>query len=190
MSYVYICHSIVNIAPTKQVRDFLISKGFDVWNYDVGSGDANGDRKAIDDCGAFIVMMSAQAYADTRVQQESQHAEHRKKNIVPVLVEGEVFPRYKRVPHIDLRNGKKPPDSLLALLGGAERGKKPGKLVPVGEDSEQSGHGHMTTLARPKELQKLAEAMRTGLSKTSQNVPAGLTEQLSKSKSSTAKKKK
>jgi hypothetical protein len=161
MSYVYICHSVVNIAAASQVRDFLIDKGFDVWNYEVAN--SKGDRKPIDDCGAFVVLMSAQSYADSRVQQESQHAEYRKKNVVPVLLEGEVFPRYKRIPFVDMRRGAKPPDSLLALLGGALRGDEPGKLVPEDAEGEHSSGGYMTTLARPKELQKLAEAMRTGL---------------------------
>jgi len=161
MSYVYICHSVVNTADASKVRDFLIAKGFDVWNYEVAG--ANGDRKPIDDCGAFVVLMSAQAYADSRVQQESQHAEYRKKNVVPVLLEGEVFPRYKRMPFVDMRNGAKPPKSLLGLLVGADRGKGKGNLVPEDEDGERGSKASMTTLARPKELQKLAEAMRTGL---------------------------
>lgn len=122
MAYVFISYSRHDQIYARQVAESLVAQGFDVWIDDqIDYGD-NWERTifhAIDNCAAFLVIMSPDAYASDWVQRECHYAEKRKKPSFPLLLEGEEFPRYGLTQYIDVTNRQLPSPEFYARLAKA-----------------------------------------------------------------------
>ena len=119
MAYVFISYSKKNYDYARKLADYLIEKGFDVWiddRIDFGSDWIRAIYKAIDDCSAFILVMTPESEQSNWVEREYIHADRKKKQLFPLLLEGEVFPFFERIQDYDLRGDKLPDDVFLGQL--------------------------------------------------------------------------
>lgn len=133
MSHLFISYSKKNRAYARNLADALIQNGFDVWIDDrIDYGD-NWERtmfKAIDDCVAFLIVMTPESYESVWVQRECHHAEKRKKPPFPLLLDGEEFPRYGLTQYVNVKGGTLPPDDFYERLARfAVRKTVPGREV-------------------------------------------------------------
>jgi methylmalonyl-CoA mutase cobalamin-binding subunit len=78
----------------RELLRFLRGHGFDVWADDQVATGGRWDRVVrarIDECAAFILVMSPSADQSDWVAEEIDYARKRGKPIVPLLLDGEVF---------------------------------------------------------------------------------------------------
>jgi|GEM_PF-3331566 len=123
MAAVFISYSKKNREYARKLADHLLANGFDVWIDDRIDYGENWERvifRAIDDCAAFIVIMTPQSYDSDWVLRECAHAEHRKKPQFPMLLDGEVFPRYRLTQYVNVTDGSQPPRDFMERLANFE----------------------------------------------------------------------
>src|SRR5262245_39492281 len=119
MSHVFISYSRQNQDYAHKLAEKLQQEGFEVWiddRIDYGDTWERVIFKAIDDCAAFLVIMTPQSYESDWVLRECQYADKRKRPQFPVLLEGEEFPRYVSTQYADVRSDKLPPDDFYQRL--------------------------------------------------------------------------
>lgn len=133
MPHIFISYSKQDRNYARQLADHLLSLGFDVWiddRIDFGEDWELAIFDAIDQCAAFIVVMTPDSYASKWVRRECHHAEKRKKSEFPILLKGEEFPRYGLNQYVDVRSGILPPDDFYNRLAkSAPRKSAPGLNV-------------------------------------------------------------
>ena len=129
MAHVFISyHKNSSRNYARKLADHLIANGFDVWIDDRINLGSHWEReifKAIEICGAFIIIMTLDAYDSEWVQREYHYADRLKKRQFPVLLDGENFPFYSNVQYIDVRGEKIPPESFLGQLEASGVARKP-----------------------------------------------------------------
>lgn len=127
MSHVFISYSHKNQTYTRQLADELRRRGFEVWNDDkIGYG-ARWQLeifKAIEDCAAFIVIMSPDSLNSDWVEKEYLYADSLKKNLFPLLIEGTRFPYFVNRQCATVQNGALPPEDYFARLAQVVEQKK------------------------------------------------------------------
>jgi formylglycine-generating enzyme required for sulfatase activity len=119
MSYVFISYSKKDRSYARKLADALLNQGFDVWfdaKIDYGENWERAIFKAIDGCGAFVVIMSPDSYESVWVQRECHHAEKRQKPPFPLLLDGEEFPRYGLTQYVNVSGQMLPPDGFYERL--------------------------------------------------------------------------
>jgi formylglycine-generating enzyme required for sulfatase activity len=108
MSHIFISYSKQNKTYARKLADQLKQEGFEVWiddRIDYGDTWERAIFKAIDQCLAFVVIMTPESYESDWVLRECQYADKRKKPQFPVLLDGEEFPRYVSTQYADVRGG-------------------------------------------------------------------------------------
>ncbi len=109
MSHIFISYSRKDIDFARYLRATYEHIGFTVWmdekRLSAGMNWSDELQKAIDNCGAFVVIMSPDSYESKFVQSEILHAIDRKKPIFPVLFIGEPFFLLKAYQYEDMRAG-------------------------------------------------------------------------------------
>jgi formylglycine-generating enzyme required for sulfatase activity len=119
MSYVFISYSKKDRDYARKLADALLNRGFDVWfdaKIDYGENWERAIFKAVDGCGAFVVIMSPDSYESVWVQRECHHAEKRQKPPFPLLLDGEEFPRYGLTQYVNVVGQQLPPDAFFERL--------------------------------------------------------------------------
>jgi formylglycine-generating enzyme required for sulfatase activity len=119
MSYIFISYSKHNRDYVRKLADQLLKKGFDIWIDDRINYGADWELeifKAIDECTAFVVIMTPDSYESRWVRRECHHAEKRNKPPFPVLLDGEEFPRYGPTQYVDVHGEILPPESFYEQL--------------------------------------------------------------------------
>ncbi len=133
MTHIFISYSKRNKTYARRLADHLIASGFDVWiddRIDYGSLWADVIQKAIEDCAAFIVIMTPEARESQWVKTECEYASQQRKRIFPLLLEGEVFFRFVSVQYAIVTDGSLPPDAFLNEIAEAAP-RKPNQGVDV-----------------------------------------------------------
>lgn len=109
MSHIFISYSRKDIDFARYLRATYEHIGFTVWmdekRLSTGMNWSDELQKAIDNCGAFVVIMSPDSHDSKFVQSEILHAIDRKKPIFPVLFIGEPFFLLKAYQYEDMRAG-------------------------------------------------------------------------------------
>ncbi len=119
MAHVFISYAHEDRDYARKLADHLIANGFDVWiddRIDFGSRWIRAIFKAIDDCDAFIVIMTPRAYESEWVENERLYAKKRKKLVFPLLLEGEAFADLGAIQYYDVDGGKLPEQGFLDRL--------------------------------------------------------------------------
>jgi hypothetical protein len=141
MAHVFISYSKQNKAYARKLADHLIASGFDVWiddRIDYGSLWADVIQKAIEDCAAFVVIMSPESRESQWVQTECEYAAQKGKKAFPLLLDGEVFFRYVSVQYVNVADGSLPPKAFLdEVAEHAPRKPGRGEDVTLPEASEE-----------------------------------------------------
>ncbi len=135
MAHVFISyHKDSSKVYANQLADHLIASGFDVWIDDLIEYGTNWEKvifKAVDDCGAQIVIMTPGAYGSAWVQAERLYAQKVNKPVFPVLFRGDIFPAYLGSQSADVSSGQMPPNDFLDALAaaGVSRQDTPGRNI-------------------------------------------------------------
>jgi hypothetical protein len=135
MSHIFISYSKKNKIYARALADHLEAKGFKVWIDDEIDYGEVWERKmfsAIDDCAAFVVIMTPEAYKSDWVLRECEYASRKKKPQFPLLLDGEEFPRYMTHQWLDVRDRQLPSEEFLSTLARyALRGTEQDHMVSV-----------------------------------------------------------
>jgi len=139
MTYIFISYYRDKSSPyAHELADTLMQYGCDVW---VDNRNPSGDEwerkiaKAVDECGAVIVIMTRDSFSTEWVRAERKRAHFERKPIFPILLEGEVFQEYAHLPYADVRDGSPLPDAFLEeVTSSVTRWRPPGENL-----AEQSG---------------------------------------------------
>jgi hypothetical protein len=149
MNHIFISYSRQDRDYARKLADSLLDAGFDVWIDDrIEYGD-DWERvifKAIDDCAAFVVVMSPASSESRWVQRERHYAEQRNKPPFPVLLVGEVFPFYITTQYFDGRGEVLPPADYFDRLA-----QSVPRQETRGEEVTSKPAPHTTPTPRPAE---------------------------------------
>ncbi len=119
MTHIFISYSKKNKPYTDRLVHYLEQAGFNVWydgRIDYGNNWEKEIVKAIESCAAFLVIMTPDAEESDWVSIECQHARDVGKPPFPLLLEGNVFFRYKLTQYVDVRGEILPPEDFLKRL--------------------------------------------------------------------------
>src|SRR5262245_49080866 len=98
MSHVFISYSHEDQEYAHKLAEYLEEHKFVVWiDKHIGYGKKweREIEQAINQCAAFIVVMTPDANESTWVDNECTHANDNAKSTFPILLEGQCFLRYK-----------------------------------------------------------------------------------------------
>src|SRR5690349_18137439 len=94
MSHIFISYSRKDQIYARQLADELILRGFDVWiddRIDYGDDWELEIFKAIDNCVAFVIIMTPNSYESKCVRRECHYAEKRNKPPFPCFLKVKNF---------------------------------------------------------------------------------------------------
>jgi hypothetical protein len=120
MSCIFISYSQQDRSYVKGLVQALESYGLPVWmddRIDYGETWPAEIAKQLQECQAFLVVVSPRSEASHWVQCELQLALKLKKPIFPVLLEGELWLPLTAVQAPEVKDGKLPPDNFFATIG-------------------------------------------------------------------------
>jgi hypothetical protein len=109
MSHLFLSYSKKDIAFARELRERLVAEGFAVWMDETKLVPSERWWKTIErninQCAAFIVVMSPHSEASDWVEREILVAEGSKRPIFPVLLDGEAWSRLGNIQHEDMQSG-------------------------------------------------------------------------------------
>ena len=137
---IFVSYSRRDTAYVKELVEHLRAAGLDVWmDHEIPTGE-RWDRtlqRKIDNCAAFILVMSPDADESAWVGEEIDRARAKGKPILPLLLAGEVFFGFSRLQYDDVTGGAMPGPEFVNRLreltgapaGAARpaRGARPGR---------------------------------------------------------------
>jgi hypothetical protein len=109
MSHIFISYSKQDIDFVRYLRALLEESGFNVWMDEARLTPSarwwRNIEKSIDGCGAFVIVMSPDAYESDWVEREILRAEKKRRPIYPVLLAGDPWSRLANIQYEDMRTG-------------------------------------------------------------------------------------
>jgi hypothetical protein len=119
VTHIFISYSRKDSEYVRHLAYALEREGLSVWldeRIDYGTKWPRVLEEKIDKCGAFIVVMSPNAKDSEWVQKELARALHKKKEIFPLLLEGDQWLEVQTLQHVDVREGLLPPQDFYKRL--------------------------------------------------------------------------
>ena len=120
MSNIFISYSHKDTEYAHALSKYLQDMGFRVWidaRLDYGSQWPQEIQTQLDNCDAFIIIMSPRSYMSDWVQSELQRAKRKSKPIFPLLLEGdEPWLSVESTQFFDVRGGKFPDSRFTSAL--------------------------------------------------------------------------
>lgn len=166
MKSIFISFGFDNTEDAKYLTQQLEKKGFSIW--DVTDQSTTNRLEGVKTCGVLVVLMTPLASRSARVQRETLYAANLHKPVLPVLVKGDIFPEYRDLPYIDMRDGVSVPGAMVKMLKALlESGDK--------HPSTDEAEAELTTLGQPEALRELAKMIRSNLGG---NQPRGITQEM------------
>jgi|GEM_PF-7083528 hypothetical protein len=120
MSHIFVSYSHKDTEYAHKLAQKLQSEGFDVWidvRLDYGSQWPLEIQKQLDNCDAFILIMSPRSFASDWVQSELSRAKRKGKPIFPLLLEGdETWLSVESLQYSDVRGEILPDEKFYSAL--------------------------------------------------------------------------
>lgn len=119
MSYIFISYSHKDKDYAHKLYQYLFEHGFNAWiddRIDYGSRWPDEVEKRVQECGAFILMMSSNSKQSDWVKSELHLAKQLNKTIYTFLLEGENWWHLHGIQYVDVRNGEMPSAKFIASL--------------------------------------------------------------------------
>ena len=119
MSHVFISYSHKDSDYAHKLQRHLKEQGFDAWvdeRIDYGAHWPREIEKRLQECAAFILLMSPNSYESDWVQSELDFALRLKKPIFPLLLDGDIWWHAGIMQYVDVKNGILPPAQFLDRL--------------------------------------------------------------------------
>ena len=121
MSHIFISYSHKDAKYVHKLQKALFEEGFDVWiddRIDYGTEWPTVIQKHLDDCGAFIVVLTDNAYNSKWVQNELTRASRKGIPFFPLLLQGDPWLSVEATQYVDVTDGSLPPESFYQRLEG------------------------------------------------------------------------
>lgn len=142
MAYVFISYSHQDADYARRLAAQIEGAGFAAWlddRIDYGTQWPNVIQEKLDGCGALIVVMTPRAFASTWVQNELNRAMRKRKPVLPLLLEGDVWLSVEAIQYTDVRGNRLPPqrfyDRLAAVLPRQSESSPPDEFANRTADS-------------------------------------------------------
>ncbi|WP_119071645.1 toll/interleukin-1 receptor domain-containing protein [Aggregatilinea lenta] len=119
MSHAVISYSREDSGYAHLLARTLEDMGFAVWiddKIDYGTKWADVIEQNIDDCGAFILIMSPHAHESSWVRRELALAQTKNKPLFPLLLAGKIWPAVEDIQLADIQDGQLPPAKFYSAL--------------------------------------------------------------------------
>jgi formylglycine-generating enzyme required for sulfatase activity len=120
MSYIFISYSHKDKEYAHRLEKALKLRGFEVWlddRIDYGAQWPKTIAEELDGCKALILIMTVHSYDSDWVQNELSRAKRKRKNIFPLLLEGdEPWLSVEATQYVDVRGGNLPPTAFYDTL--------------------------------------------------------------------------
>jgi chaperone protein DnaJ len=119
MSHVFISYSRDDSEYAHRLVDALEQNGFTAWideRIDYGTQWPRVIQKHVDECSAFIVIMTSQSDQSDWVHNELGRAKRKGKHVFPLLLEGEQWLSVETIQYLDVRDGRLPPPDFFERL--------------------------------------------------------------------------
>jgi hypothetical protein len=185
MAYFYISHGTVHFDIAQKLAAYLVEHGYDVWEVTEHEQMTSLWHEAVDDCQAAVVLMSPQTLKNKPAEGERKFIARLRKPVIPILLEGSVFTDYRSLPHVDMKAGDIPENTLfpylrLHLPPAEGKGKLIRSNAAAEAETQTAPPPEMTAMARPKDLQALMQALRGEMGSQPKR-PDKLSEEIKKS---------
>jgi hypothetical protein len=118
---VFISHGDADRDYVLRLVEYLAQAGIGSDNHADSAGqrvDAHAQQQ-IDDCGAFIVVMSPESLSSASVNNDMYVARSRGKTVLPVLLRGEAFVTLRNTGYFDSTDGRMPDEAFVRRLRAA-----------------------------------------------------------------------
>ncbi len=119
MGHIFISYSHADQEYVHKLHAALLSEGFDAWidgRIDYGDQWPKVIQRHLDECDAFIIVMSQNSFESDMVQNEITRAREKKKNIFPILLDGESWLIVQAKQYVDVRDGSLPTEKFYKRL--------------------------------------------------------------------------
>ncbi len=119
MAHIFISYSRKNQPYVRRLAEEIRQRGFDVWmddRIDYGDNWWRAIVKAIEDCAAFVVIMSPDAEQSEWVQREILLAQREEKPIFPALLEGKEFALLITTQFVNVTGNIMPPEDFYKRI--------------------------------------------------------------------------
>lgn len=134
MSHIFISYSHKDKKYVHKLQKALQDEGFEVWiddRIDYGDEWPTIIQRHLDDCDAFIVVLTDNAFQSKWVQNELTRASRKGKPFFPLLLKGDPWLSVEATQYVDVRNGSLPPENFYARLERVTpRKPKPAPIPP------------------------------------------------------------
>jgi len=119
MGHIFISYSHKDKSYVHKLQETLQNEGFDAWiddRIDYGDEWLKVIQKHLDECDAFIVVMSTNSSESDMVQNEVTRAREKKRPIFPLLLEGDNWLIVQAKQFVDVRNKSLPTEKFYKRL--------------------------------------------------------------------------
>jgi len=119
MSHIFISYSHKDKKYVEKLEGKLIEEGFNVWidhNIDYGDEWLKVIQKKLDECDAYIIVMSKNSFESYMVQNEVTRAREKNKNLFSLLLDGENWLIVQAKQYVDVTGGSLPPEGFYKRL--------------------------------------------------------------------------
>ena len=128
MGHIFISYSHADQQYVDKLHAALLSEGFNAWidgriNY--GDQWPKVIQQHLDECDAFIIVMSRNSFESDMVQNELTRAREKKKPIFPILLDGDSWLIVQAKQYVDVRDGSLPTEKFYKRLEAFSRREPP-----------------------------------------------------------------
>lgn len=142
MGHIFISYSHNDKGYVHKLQEALLSQGFNVWiddRIDYGTRWPKVIQDHLDDCDAFIVIVSENSFESEWVQNEVTRAKRIGKPFFPLLLNGSPWLSIESTQYVDVSDGSVPPEKFYSRLA---------LVTPRGERSEGIPESGLEKMAR------------------------------------------
>ena len=142
MGHIFISYSHKDKEYVHKLQDDLLRQGFNVWiddRIDYGTRWPKVIQDHLDNCDAFIVIVSENSFESEWVQNEVTRAKRIGKPFFPLLLNGSPWLSIESTQYVDVTDGSLPPEKFYQRLS---------RVTPRGEQSERTPESDAEKIAK------------------------------------------
>jgi hypothetical protein len=159
MTHIFISYSHQDREYAHQVAEALEDEGFTPWiddRIDYGGQWPMIIQEQLDNCAAFVLIMTPRSYVSPWVQNELARAQTKEKPIFPLLLEGDVWLSVQTIQYVDVRDGQLPPSRFFSrMMNYAPHTLMNGSAPEIDEDIQESDELIAALCKRPLAISTL-----------------------------------
>jgi len=119
MSHIFISYSHKDKKYVEKLEAKLLEEGFNVWidhRVDYGTKWPVEIQQALDECDAFVLVVTKNAFESEWVQNEVARAKRKRKPFFPLLLQGDTWLSVEATQYVNVKDGSLPPEKFYQRL--------------------------------------------------------------------------